>query len=206
MDPLSNDNNRNIGGLMNGVNTDSNEQLNVGVVKKSKQTGQVRNSASSQGSSTGGSIRDELTLRGGDSSSTSSADEGSRLVSTEKRRKRRKQRSVIHRQIDDDDERTDSAEEEEEEEGEEFETPHCPSHQPPTTYTPGTGITFDPASSILKPLSPSMLAVGYGAELMMTHPPVNQGEYATPIMSSPHQSEGSGIGLSPPRINHVSIE
>ena len=207
--------NRNIGGgttatlanrILNGTggaeSTDTNNKK-VGVVnRKPGQTS--RSSASSQGS------REELTLGRRDSSSTSSADEGAnrfiekRKVRPSTSRKQQRAAAVSRRAEEEDDERTDSADEEE---------GYGHTSRTPPTYSSGSGITFDSSASILKPLSPSMLTVGYGAELMMTRPPINQEDYTHVLMTSPHHSEGQGssggvaTALSPDHtpMNHVSI-
>ena len=175
-------------GLVNGLVGENVEPGTLSVVKKHKKTNQFRSSASSQGSG----IRDELTMGDSSSSSTSSADEVEHQISTDKRRKKnRKLRSAIHRQADDeDDERTDSADEEEDSYAN---RPH-----PPQSFPTGHVVTYDSnPSSMLKPLSP-MLAVGYGAELMMTCPQPSQREFVTQAaIESPHQSDGHGSSTGP---------
>ena len=173
MEPVSNDN-----GLINGI---SENNTDVGVVKKTKKPVHYRSSASSQGSSV---MKDELTLRD-TASSTSSSEEDGGHRNEKRRKKNKKQRSVIHRQIiDDDDERTDSAEEDDED----YNTRPLPSYP--------SGITFDPTPSILKPLSPSMLTVGYGAELMVTRPQ-ERGTFTSPMVSSPPNGEDVIGSLQP---------
>ncbi len=214
MEPLSESGagNRNIGGgttatltnrILNGTGGAESTDKKVGVVNR--KPGQMsRSSASSQGS------REELTLGRRDSSSTSSADEGAnrflekRRVRPSSSRKQQRAAAVSRRAEEEDDERTDSADEED---------GYGHTSRAPPTYSSGSGITFDSSASILKPLSPSMLTVGYGAELMMTRPTINQEDYAHVLMTSPHHSEGQGssgamaTALSPDHtpINHVSI-
>ncbi len=165
MESVSDDNNI---GLINGINENTNTN-DVGVVKKNKKT--PGHSFRGSGSSQGSNIKEELTLLHNTSSSNISSSDETNNNNTNSRKERRrkksrKQRSVIHRHqiIDDDDERTDSADED-------YTTRQ-------SSYP--TGITFDPAPSILKPLSPSMLRVGYGSELMVTH---SQDNFT--IMNSP---------------------
>lgn len=214
-------------GLVNGLTDDNDGGIpsgGVGVVKRNKKPGQLRSSASSQGSS----IRGELTLvRGSSETSTASTssdeEERRKIVKRRKKKIRKHHHSVIHHQPheEDDDERTDSAEERQDEDNEQrsgggnrFIRGMHPQTNRGFHSNTSANMPYDSTSSILKPLSPTMLSVGYGAELMMTHPQHVQGDYSnvTSLMNSPHQSEGrassvggvGGAGLSPEQSEGIS--
>lgn len=225
MEPIESDSTNS--GLVNGL-TDDNDGIipsgGMGGVKRNKKSGQLRSSASSQGSS----VRGELTLAR-ESSETSTAstssdeEERRKIVKRRKKKTRKHHHSVIHHQPhdEDDDERTDSAEEQQEDDSEQrsgrnrfIRGPRANRGYHSNTSS-GGGMTFDSTSTMLKPLSPTMLSVGYGAELMIAHPHVQAADYSnvTSLMNSPHQSEGhassvgggiGGAGLSPEQTDGIS--
>ena len=150
-----------------------------------------KGSASSQGS--GRSNRDIHRLH---SSSSSGQSDDERASGNAKKRTQRKSRRPAFSTEEDDDERTDSADE-----GIEEAPPSRPFFSLATSFPSTAPSTFSPA--ILKPLSPTMLPVGYGSELLGTRvqstlPSVERDR--TPTLDSPHPSESGQVSsdaLSP---------
>lgn len=154
-----------------------------------------KGSASSQGS--GRSNRDVHRLH---SSSSSGQSDDERTSASTKKRTQRKSRRPAFSTEEDDDERTDSADEGIEE-APSFKETNRPFFSLATSFSSAGPSTFSPA--ILKPLSPTMLPVGYGSELLGTRvqsalPTVERDR--TPTLDSPHPSESGQVSsdaLSP---------
>ena len=183
-----------------------------------KQKSASNGSASSHGSSGGGGGG----RRGGERLASSSSSSGGNSEDDDDddgdhRRRRRPgdlyckpQSRVLLPCDDDDDEITDSADEGGEENVEQL--PPQPKQMATEMFTPPDSFqsvpsVYEPSSSsgrpILKPLSPTSLSVGYGAELAAANRVPDEGDRErTPTLDSPHPSEdqASSGGLLSPEI------